>query len=254
MAEIRAQTWIDPGTVTLRNAWLERRWLFFPGHTVSLKAGPRNAEWLAEESPEFRLSVNGSAAGPFDLADIEWSDACTPYGAGVAGRYADARLAVRIETFMFHEHPAWLRRMSVMNLASAPATVSRVAVESLPLAQPGLRAHVDQFARGEDRILWRSGESAVAVANAQEGWILGLDQGGAYALFEPQPTLCTLGVDETRTLPAGKTWDLPEAHAFYFTGTLEDALDLPHTAFLETVRNMRQWQQERLRASNDLED
>lgn len=254
MDEIRAQTWIDPATVALRNTWLERRWLFFPGHTVSLKAGPRNAEWLSETASEFRFSVDGSEAGPFELTDIEWSDACSPYGAGVTGRYADARLAVRIETFMFHEHPAWLRRMAIMNLASAPVTLSRVAVESLPLAQPGLRTRVDRFVRTENRILWRSGENAVAVANAQEGWILGLELGGVYALFDPQPTLCTLGVDETRTLPAGKTWELPEAHAFYFTGTLEEALELPYTAFLETVRNMRQWQQERLRACNDIED
>jgi hypothetical protein len=113
---------------------------------------------------------------------------------------------------------------------------------------------VEQFARAEERILWRSDESAVAVANAEGGWILGMAQGGAYALFEPQPDLCTLGTEESRVLPPGKGWELPEVHAFHFTGAIEEALIRPYADFLETVRNMRQWQQERLRASNEVED
>jgi len=254
MSEMRAQTWIKHSSVSLRNAWFERRWSFFPGHTVSLTTGPRDTEWLAETAPEFCFLVEDAAAGPIELAEIEWSEISSPYGAGIVGRYADARVSVHIETIAFHKHPAWLRRMVIMNLGGAPVTVSKAAIETLPLARPGLRARVDRFARAEDRILWRSGESAVAMANAQEGWIMGLEGGGVYALFEPQPTLCTLGAEEAKVLQPGKTWELPEAHAFHFTGLLEQALDPPYAAFLETVRHMRQWQQERLRARNERED
>lgn len=253
MTETRAETWIDSTRVRLKNAGFERHWTVFPGCTQEL-GSPGGVSWLREACPEFQVVAGDTLFAPEVLGHTEWSDAYTPFGASVTARYSNVGAAVEIETFAFHAHPAWSRRMTVINVSRNPLPLSRVVIEALPLARPGLRVYADAFAPAGERGLWRSKQPA-AVADDYAGWIFQLEECGVYGLFEPDPALCILGFEPETVLGAGQSWTAPLAHGLCFTGALGDVVECDYAAFCETLRAMRQWQDDRRReAAEPIED
>ncbi len=252
---MRAQSRIDSTEIRLANGWLERRWSVFPGNTVSLCTFPDGMEWMVRTGQEFRVCAESDAfpggaitLGPHVLAEIEWTDLASPFGAGVVGRYAGPAAMVQVETFLFHEHPGFLRRVSIMNLFPGPLALRAAWVEELPLRDLGLQAQVQHFTRTLPAIHWVSEETAVAVSNAHGGWIFGQVHGGEYALFAPEPSVCALGPGKDVVLAPGKTWTLPEAHGFHFRGALAEALEYGYARFVAARESMRHYDQERERA------
>ena len=244
MDDPRAYTYLDAGTALVGNAWLERSWSAFIGNTISMMQKADDFEWIRGKSPEFRMQVNGESIGVMELGSIEWSEMYTPFGAGLTARQMGSGLVFVMGAFAFHKAPAIIRSCRIMNVSESPATVSQVRHEVLPIRHEKTAVVTEHFSRIQAEAVWETTETDVAVLLPDRGLIIGMEGGGVFELFRPDPGLCAFGLRQERTLARGEIWALPETFMLPFTGPFEEAARSLFLRFLEQRERMKEWEAE----------
>ncbi len=244
MAEDRAYTHIDAGTIILGNAWLERQWSAFLGNTVSLRQKAGGVAWIDGSAPEFRIHLPDRVLGHMDLGETEWSEELNRFGAGLFAVQWSPELSVQLCFFAFHRVPGLLRTMCVVNRSKEPLTVGPVALEVLPARRGDVGLHVDGHACEEEGMVSES-DHPVALTIGEAGLLLGTGGGGRFELFAPDPLVCAVGTAEQRKLRPGQRWQLPSSFLAPFTGTPQEDGRRALDGFRQEWQHMRAWEQER---------
>jgi hypothetical protein len=219
----RAYTRIDNGSATVGNDWIERCWSEFLCKTVELrqKLPGGYVEWIAAAGTDLRLEMDGvpvrlELAGP-----PEWSDSCDAFGATLTARWPGPGWTVAVHTMALHENPGLVRAVEVSNLGTRALTLTAVAVEALTLRRDGAGVLTHGLARRSEAVLWAAEERAVAVelqGRGRLGLLLGLEQGGRYELFDPDPARCVLTLNAPVTVAPGRTVRLARSFLIPYTG------------------------------------
>ncbi len=239
----RAYTYIDSGIARLGNAGLERVWSTYLGHSLELRSQPAGFDWLTDRGIEFRIEVDGRGFGLRDLEPVEWSEICDPHGAGLVARQPGPGFCFERVYFAFHDHPAHVRLGRLWSTGTQRLRVGRPALEVLPLRPAAV--YSNGFRERHGRVLWRSEEAGAGLVAEGQGLVLGIAGGGVYALFEPKASLCTLGIEETRTLAPGDEWVLPETYAVPFEGSVDVRAPKILGELLLRLRRWKKWASER---------
>lgn len=250
MLSARAYVRIEPGTVYLGNAWMERSWSRLLGQTSGLIHRLDGFDWLAGMGPGVRASVDGQAIAPLELDDVEWSEFQTPFGAGLVLRQFGPRFGITSRFFLFHESPGMLRRTEILNRSPKPLAVD-LAMEALPMRRPGIQVLTHGFMRRRDTAVWDTEERAAGMALLGRGLMLGIEGGGRYELFEPDPEMCALCLRQPIEAAPGTVAALPESHLAPYSGQAEEAGMAAYGDFLRMVRNLKKWEAEMAQAAAD---
>lgn len=251
MVSARAYSRIDLGTARLGNAWAERTWSCLMGDVLGLVQRLDGFDWVTHTAPGLRLKVDGKPLEVLALNEVEWSEFCNPFAAGLALRQSGAGLDVLSRFHAFHDCAGMLRTTEVLNLTGAPVLLD-AALEILPLRRPGMRVRTHGFVRSGESALWDTEERAAAVTLAGRGLILGMDGGGRFELFDPAPEVCALVAPERR-VEAQARCPLPDTFVIPFTGSLDEAVSTVYGAFLQGVRKLKTWDTETAAAAAEPE-
>lgn len=178
----RAYVRITAGTTRIGNAWIERSWSSFLGHTVGLadRAGAR--EWLEASGDDFLLVSGERRMTPMDLGDKEWSEAMFSQGAALTVRHAGPDVVFDVCTRVFHRTPFIVRSCRILNASNQGMLLDEVVIDRMqlsacapeydvfPLENGGCAGYVLDGGRGtvfaampEAEITFDSSESATVV-------------------------------------------------------------------------------------------
>jgi hypothetical protein len=233
---------VDPGTARVGNRWIERSWSAFMGQTIELTPAGGEKQWLAESAPEFEIETDVSMFGVMALGDVEWSEECNPFAAGLTMRKSGAEgLGIAVRTLAFHDCPAMLRLARVFNTGSAPVTLRRVRLDLLPLDPRDAEVLSGGLAA----------EGHAAVVSGRHGLLLGAEGTAEVHAFEEGSGLCAVDVAETATLRQGGYVDLPAAHLLAFTGGMGPHVEKLHERFQAQWQALRAWEAERAQSIRD---
>lgn len=235
----RAQTKIDPGTVRLRNCWLERRWSNYMGCTVELLAAG-GEDWGQGDSPEFRIELDGKAWSAKECGVEHWTEDCDPHCATVTAEYPAGEARIVIETRMFHEAPAWHKTLRVIHAGSKPLHIGRAAMEALAL-KPGWKIHPQQAQSALGCWHQESEADYVALRRADAGLLLGMPGGGSYAIFEPVQHCAVLYRKMDCSLPPGGSLSLPETFGVFFRSALDAVESREYADYRAALRQWRRY-------------
>jgi len=235
----RALTFVDRAEARIANRWLQRAWSAFLGATTTLTDLQSGVEWLVGRGREFQFLLDGREVGPFDCGEAEWSEANSPAAASLTLRKQSPDLHVTIDTVAFHDAPGMLRTLTLRNLADEPVRVARPVIESLALLRDGVEARIDSFAQRRQAVEWRTTERAAALCGPAGGLFIGIEGGGRFEIFAPDPTRCTLVLEQERRLDSGEAWVLPSSLLVPFAGPVEQASANTLGPFLVQVRAWR---------------
>jgi hypothetical protein len=238
MDEKRAYTHADITRVCLGNAWFEREWSGFLGHSVSLLQQPGDVEWMADMGSEFRLHLGGDALGIMEFGAVGWSEEQSPFGASVVAHFDGDALAMEIRTMALHEEPGMFRRVTLQNLTDAPMTLESAALELLPM-----EAAVCEGA--EAALPSAPWEGATGFAVTRPGrHVLCAAAPGLVVTLDPEDGL-TLALQGPVVLPAGQRVTLPEALLLLGPGVPAQSLAARFPAASNAVRAWKRWAAER---------
>ena len=226
----RAHAKIEKGCIQLANRWLERRWNAFMGTTTELLRLPERRDCLAQKSPEFHLEIDARSLAAQDLGDIGWTDTTDGHGAGVVLSLSGPGIAIQLETVLLHRCPGMIRTLTVMNTSGAPATVTRAAVDVLPLdpTEYGARAaSAPQFTAQSQ------GDSIhyTAIRGDSDRFLLGAYRKARFVLFDPNPAYCAAVWEGSALIPPGKSWRAPSTTLYWCRGLQETAIHPELQAF-----------------------
>ncbi len=219
----RAYTRIDNGTVIAGNDWIERRWSEYLCKTVELrqKLPGGYVEWVTAAAPDLSLEMDGTPLHLTSAGPPEWSDSCDAFGAAVTARWPGAGWAVAAHTMALHENPGLVRTVEVSNLGEQAFTLTSAAVEALALRRDGAGLLTHGLARRSETVVWEAEERAVAAelqGHGRLGLLLGLEHGGRYELFDPDPARCVLALRAPITVAPGKTVRLTRSFVIPYSG------------------------------------
>ena len=226
----RAYARIEKGSIQLGNRWLERRWNAFMGTTTELFRLPEGRDCLAQKSPEFHLDFDGRPIAAQDLGDIGWADTSDSHGAAVVLSLSGPGMAVQLETVLLHHFPGLIRTLSVTNTSGMPVTVTRAAVDVLPL----LTGEYQALAATSTRFTAQSqGESIhyAALRGVSDLLLLGAYRKARFVLFDPNPAYCAAVWEGSALIPPGKTWRAPAVTLYWAHSTRETAIPAELGAF-----------------------
>lgn len=184
------------------------------GTTTELLRLPDRTDCLARKSPEFHLDLDGRPIAAQDLGDIGWTDTSDGHSAAVTLSLSGPGVVIQLETVMLHRFPGMIRTLSVTNTSGVPATVTRAAVDVLPLEprefDPGPEA-APRFA------LSAQGESVhyASLRGAGDLLLLGAYRKARFVLFDPNPAYCAAVWEGSALIPPGKTWRAPAAVLYW---------------------------------------
>lgn len=220
----RAYAKIEKGTISLGNHWLERRWNAFMGTTTELHRRTTGRDLLARRSPEFHLDYDGRPLAAQDLGDIGWSDTSDTHGASVVLSLSGPCVLLQLETVLFHRQPGMVRTLSITNTSGIPATVTRAAVDVLPLSPAEFALAAGEGPRFSETA--HSGELVYYTAlRGDDGMLaIGACRKARFALFDPNPAYCAAVWEGSALVPPGKTWRAPAALLYWSNATTEIAL------------------------------
>lgn len=226
----RAYAKIEKGTIQLGNRWLERRWNAFMGTTTELLRLPEGSDCLARKSPEFHLDLDGRAIAAQDLGDIGWSDNSDSHSASVVLSLSGPGLVLQLETVMLHRFPGLIRTLSVTNTSGTGATVTRAAVDVLPLLPGEFQAHAATAPR---LTLPSQGDSIhyAALQGSSDVLLIGAYRKARFVLFDPNPAYCAAVWEGSALVPPGKTWRAPATTLYWTRSTSDAAIQAELTAF-----------------------
>jgi len=226
----RAHARIEKGWIQLANHWLERRWNAFMGTTTELLRLPERRDCLAQKSPEFHLEMDGRALAAQDLGDIGWTDTSDRHGAAVVLSLSGPGITIQLETVLLHRCPGMVRTLTVTNTSGTAATVTRAAVDVLPLepAEYGRRAssspHFAVQSQGENI-------HYTAIRGDSDLFLLGAYRKARFVLFDPNPAYCAAVWEGSALIPPGKSWRTPSTTLYWCRGIQERAIQTELQAF-----------------------
>ena len=216
----RAYTRIDNARVVVGNDWIERHWSELFGKTMELrqKLPGGYVEWIAAPAPDVRLELSCEPMRPDPPA---WSESCDEFGAWVTARMPGPCWSVTVHTMALHEHPGLVRTVEIANVGSEPLEVTGVATDVLALRRDGAgvltgglqRRSGDARLVSEDRVV-----AAELQGHGRLGLLLGLEQGGRYELFFPDPSKCALSLPAPVVIAPGRVARLPRSFVMPYSG------------------------------------
>ena len=212
----RARTAINMGVVSLANHWLERRWSAVRGTTTELRLPGRSGDCLTQISPEYHVDYGLKPMAARDLGDVGWSESSSASGASIVMEQAGAGVYLRLETFLSHQRPGMVRQMELTNTSRVSVTITRLAVEILPLKKEELpvleacRASVEtKEDSGYGYLYYR------ALGGIRDTILIGSSQPEGFALYEPHPAFCAPIWTGECQLGPGKSWAPPISALFW---------------------------------------
>ncbi len=219
----RAYTRIDNGSATVGNDWIERRWSELLCKTVELrqKLSGGYVEWIAASGPDLKLEMDGVPVRPELAALPAWSESCDAFGASVTVRWPGPGWTVTVRTMALHDNPGLVRTVAVSNFGEGAFSLTAAAVEALALRRDGAGVLTHGLARRSEAVVWETGEHAVAAelqGRGRLGLLLGLEQGGRYELFDPDPARCVLALNAPVTVLPDRTVQLTRTFVIPYSG------------------------------------
>lgn len=130
----RAYVHISAGTTRIGNAWIERSWSAFLGHTVGLTDRTHPRDWIAGPGGDFLLSGGERRMTPMDLGEKEWSEALFSQGAALTARHAGPGIAFDVCTRVFHRASFMMRSCRLMNASGCALQVDEAVLDQVHLA------------------------------------------------------------------------------------------------------------------------
>jgi len=244
----RAYTRIGNGTVVVGNDWVERSWSEFLCRTMELRQRVSGGyvEWIASPAADLRLELDGVPLHPEMIGPPEWSESCNSLGATVSVRWTGPGWVVAAHTTALHENPALVRSMEIANVGGQSFRMTAVAVDVLALRRDGAGVLTHDLARRSASATWESdGCAAVELqGHGRLGLLFGLEGGGQFELFEPDPAFCALSVRGTVELPPGKTVRLPRSFMIPYSGDADVAVSGRWAEMLRMLREHGRREQE----------
>lgn len=219
----RAYTKIEKGYIQLSNRWIERRWNAFMGVTTELLRLPEGRDCLVKRSPEFHLEMGGRSIAAQDLGDISWADGSDSHGATVVLSLSGPGVALQLETVLLHHCPGMIRTLTVTNTSGSPTSVTRAAVDVLPL-DPGAYG---EGASSAPLFTVQSGDDTVhytAIQGRSDLFLLGAYRKARFVLFDPNPAYCAAVWEGSALIPPGKSWRAPSTTLYWRRGVQETAI------------------------------
>ncbi len=219
----RAYTRMNNGSAVVGNDWIERCWSEFLCKTVELrqKLPGGYVEWIEASGTDLRLEMDGVPLRLESAGPPEWSDSCDTFGAAVTARWPGPGWVVAVHTTALHEHPALVRTVEVSNLGVRDFTLTAVAVDVLALRRDGAGVLTHGLARRSEAAAWETEERAVAAelqGRGRLGLLLGLEHGGRYELFDPDPSRCVLALNAPAMVAPDKTVRLTKSFMIPYSG------------------------------------
>lgn len=243
MTEERAYTHLDHVRVVLGNAWIEREWSTLIGNTVSLFQKQGEVEWLAADSVESRLVVNGEPLGLLDLGAPEWSEQQTPYGALLSARYSGPRFGLELWTMALHRQPALLRGGALRNGTQESVVVDRLSLEEIPVVQ----AICEEDTLAPADFPWEDASGAVAIRRPGKCLVVAYQSPLSARAYESPTARYSFETTTPCTLLPGQRMVLPGLLLLAGRGEPINLLGAAYPAAVRLVRDYHHWQQERLR-------
>ncbi len=245
----RAYSRINNGAVIVGNDWIERSWSEYLCKTVELhqKLPGGFVEWIATSAQDLRLEVEGvslclEAAGP-----PEWSDSCDRFGATLTARWPGTGWAVAVHSMALHENPGLVRTVELSNLGERAFTLTAAAVEMLALRRDGAGVLTHGLACRSEAVMWETEECAVAAelqGHGRLGLLLGLEHGGRYELFDPDPACCVLALRAPVAVAPGTTVRLPRSFSIPYCGDPDMVVSGRLAELLRLLREQEQRERE----------
>lgn len=241
MNDRRAQTYVAAGTARLANRWIARRWTTFLGNTIELSPADGDFDWFTAKSDEISLLVDGAERGLLDLGGAEWSEECDQHAAVLVGRYNGSGLDVTVRNGAFHENPALFRTITLHNSTDEPVTVSRAVLDILPIHRDRMIIMTEDFSVESERVNWKTTEHAAAIIYARHSLLVGIEGGGRFEFFDPDPAVCALVCDDPVTLAPHGRHVFPETFLLPFTGDVQAAVGGVYAQYLKARDDRIAW-------------
>ncbi|MBW7865867.1 MAG: hypothetical protein GX580_09975 [Candidatus Hydrogenedens sp.] len=242
----RAFTHISHGIARIGNARCERHWSAFMGGVAEFRQvfpGKGYVEWIETPGEDLELALSGVDGPTPEWGAPEWSETCSATGAALAVRRRFGPLVVTSRVTAPHELPGLFREITLLNTGSAPVPVARLALERLPLRRDGAGVLTEGPAL---RAVAASGVLAPCGAVAAElgglgglGILLGMEAGGRFELFDPDPAHCALVCADPPTLQPAVPWTAPATFCLFYLGAVELCVQRELAAMLAALRGMR---------------
>ena len=237
MAQMRAAVSIDSGHCTVRNAWLERSWAPFPGHTLGLTDARTETDWIASPGPDLALKFDGDLFGLADFSDIHWSEERNALGAALVCKRTWPGAAVVTRDLAYDAHPAIQRFVSVISLMTRPAELRAPILDALYIDRAQTTVHWDGFNQQGEAYAGDTEERGVALhRQGQGGLIIGAYGGAVYDYFHTDEARCTLGSPLQHLVEPGSVTKLPPTYILAYTGDLSDVSRSVYADFLAQMR------------------
>ncbi len=219
----RAWTRIDHGVAAVGNGLVERRWSLFLGRLEELHQvfpGRGYVEWL--EGPGLDLDPAEFGAGEGPKTVPEWSESCSAFGAQLTLRRMAGPLVFTMDITVPHGLPAVIRETRVLNAGSAPVTLPRVVLESLPLRRDGAGVLDADGVRHGDGLAVEAGAFVPVAAELKGlggiGMLLGASAPLHYELFSPDAARCAARLPGPLPLAPGRWWRSPAVFTVFYQG------------------------------------
>ena len=221
----RGYTYVDHGQARVGNRWLERVWSGFMGHTTSLKQKKGDVEWAAPVSPEFSLEVAGSTLGVDDFGEVEWSEECSELGATLVATHRRPGLELRVEQLAFHDAPALLRSVSVLNIGGQVLEIGRVIIESIALDNPEVHFRTGDFKQPQAAAEFVGTTALGAWVHGDRGLLMLCEGEGGIDLGSHTPGICSVVYQGLKRLGASERAFVGRTFLIAFEGDPSAARD-----------------------------
>ena len=245
----RGYTYVDHGQARVGNRWLERVWSGFMGHTTSLMQKEGEVEWVAPTSPEFFLDVDGSTLGVDDFGEVEWSEECDELGATLVATHGCPGLELRIEQLAFHDAPALLRSVTLLNCGGQAIEIGLVIIESIALDNPEVRFRSGDFKQPEEAVEFAGTPALGALVQSGLGLLMLCEDEGRIDLGSRTPGICSVAFRGAKRLAPSQRAFIGRTFLIAFDG---DALAARNTIVADVQGRLRL--HERLTSKRALED
>jgi hypothetical protein len=174
----------------------------------------------------------GRSLGLLDFGEADWSEENGSRGATLVSVQRRPGLELTVRNLALHEHPAFLRTMSILNTSDDAVTVLELWPEWLPIVRDGVRVYTEDFSSGAASADWVASEPGAAVALQDRGLFFGQRRGGRFGLMSGDEGECSVRVAGPRTLGPGEVWELEPTFLVPFTGRVVDAAATVYSQFL----------------------
>lgn len=221
----RGYTYVDHGLARVGNRWLERVWSGFMGHTTSLMQKEGNIEWAAPKSPEFSLDAAGATLGVDDFGEVEWSEECNELGATLVATHRRPGLELRVEQLAFHEAPALLRSVTLLNSGSQAIEMGPVIAECIALDRPEVRFCTGDFKQPQESADSAGSPALGALVHGGCGLLMLCESEGRIDLGARSPGICSVAFQGSKRLAPSQRAFIGRTFLIAFEGDAVAARD-----------------------------